>query len=63
MSSFMLENKIAPRLGIPSQRKSKIYAEVDKRASILEKLHRDQKVTGFYEILDVLGKAQREGLF
>jgi flagellar protein FlaI len=63
MSSHLLENKIAPRLGIPSNRKRRIYAELDRRASILQKVHKEQGVTGFYEVLDVLAKAQREGLF
>jgi len=63
MTSFILEHKIAPRLGIPSRKKQRIYAEVERRARILEKLHREEGVTGFYEILGVLGKAQREGLF
>ena len=63
MTSYLLENKIAPKLGISSRKKRQIYAEVERRATILEKLHKEQGVTGFYEILDVLSKAQREGLF
>jgi len=63
MTSFLLEHKIAPKLGIPAHKKRRIYAEVERRATILEKLHKEQGITGFYEILDVLGKAQREGLF
>lgn len=63
MASYILEHKISPRLGIPTNKKHKVYAEVDKRARILENLHKVQKITGFYEILSVLGKAQREGLF
>ncbi|AKG54241.1 Flagella-related protein FlaI [Dehalogenimonas sp. WBC-2] len=63
MSSYILEYKIAPRLGFSSTKKTKVYDELNKRANILEKLHRDQNITGFYEILSVLGKAQREGLF
>jgi flagellar protein FlaI len=63
MTSYILEHKIAPRLGIPSTKKRRIYAEIDRRAKILEKLHKEQGVTGFYEILDVLSKAQRQGLF
>jgi len=63
MSSHILENKIAPRLGMPSNKKRRIYAELDRRASILEKLHKEMGVTGFYDVLDVLGKAQREGYF
>ena len=63
MTSFILEHKIAPRIGIPGHKKQRIYAEVERRARILEKLHKEQGVTGFYEVLEVLGKAQREGLF
>jgi flagellar protein FlaI len=63
MTSYVLEQKIAPKLGIPTRKKQRIYAEMERRAKILEKLHREQGVTGFYEVLEVLSKAQREGLF
>jgi flagellar protein FlaI len=63
MSSHILETKIAPRLGIPSNRKRRIYNEMSRRSDILKKLHVDMHVTGFYDVLDVLGKAQREGRF
>jgi flagellar protein FlaI len=63
MSSAILEQKIAPRLGFPAGKKQKIYSELDRRTKILEKLHKEQKITGFYEVLEVLSKAQREGLF
>ena len=63
MTSMVLENKVAPRMGISTTKKQRIYAELDRRAKILEKLHKEQKVTGFYEILAVLGRAQRQGLF
>jgi len=63
MTSYILEHKIAPKIGIPGRKKQRIYAEVERRARILAKLHKEQRVTGFYEILEVLGKAQREGLF
>ena len=63
MTSYLLESKIAPRLGIPSNKKRRIYAEVARRARILAKLHKEQGITDFYDILEVLGKAQREGLF
>ena len=58
-----MEQKIAVRLGIPSHKKRRIYLELDRRAEILERLHKEQGVTGFYELLQVLAKAQREGLF
>ena len=63
MTSYMLENVIAPRLGIPSRKKQRIYAEVERRTKILRKLHEDEGISDFYEILDVLAKAQREGYF
>jgi flagellar protein FlaI len=63
MTSYILENKIAPKLGIPSHKKQRIYAEMDRRAKILMKLHKEMGVNGFYEVLDVLNKAQNEGLF
>ncbi|RLC91827.1 MAG: secretion system protein E [Chloroflexi bacterium] len=63
MNSYLLEQKIAVRLGIPSHKKRRIYLELQRRAEILERLHKEQGVTGFYELLQVLAKAQREGLF
>lgn len=63
MSSYVLENLVAPRVGIPSRKKQRIYSELDRRAKILKKLHLDQGVTDFYEVLKVLSKAQRQGLF
>ena len=63
MTSYLLESKIASRLGIPSNKKRRIYAELERRARILTRLHKEQGVTDFYDVLDVLGKAQREGLF
>ena len=63
MASFILESKIAPMLGIPGRKKQRIYAEIERRAKILARLHKEEGVTGFYEVLEVLGKAQQEGLF
>jgi len=63
MNSYLLEQKIALKRGIPKHKKRQIYGELERRAKILEKLHKEQKVVGFYELLQVLAKAQREGLF
>lgn len=63
MSSYVLETLVAPKIGIPSRKRQRIYAELDRRAKILKKLHLDQGVTDFYEVLRVLSKAQRQGLF
>jgi flagellar protein FlaI len=61
-NSYLLEYKIAPKLGIPLHKKRRIYAEIERRAKILERLN-SQGVKNFYELLGVLAKAQREGLF
>jgi archaeal flagellar protein FlaI len=63
MTSYILENKIAPKLGISSNKRQKVYDELEKRANVLAKLHKEKGVTGFYDVLEVLSKAQREGLF
>ena len=63
MSSYILENVIAPKMGIPSRNKQRIYAEVERRTKILQKLHTEEGISGFYETLEVLAKAQREGYF
>ncbi|HEY90212.1 MAG TPA: type II/IV secretion system ATPase subunit [Dehalococcoidia bacterium] len=63
MTSIVLENMVAPRMGIMATKKQRIYIELERRAKILEKLHKEQNITGFYEILNVLGRAQRQGLF
>ncbi len=60
-SSYLLEHKIATRLGIPPNKKKIIYKEVEKRAKILKKLH-DQGVTDFYELFKAISKIQKSGL-
>jgi len=61
-NSYLLEYKIAPKLGIPLHKKRRIYSELDRKAKILERLN-TQGVKNFYELLNVLAKAQRDGLF
>ncbi len=63
MTSYVLEFKIALMLGIPGNQKMRIYTELQRRANILEKLHKEKGVTDFYEVLDVLSRAQKDGLF
>jgi flagellar protein FlaI len=62
MNSYLLEQKIAPRRGIPYEKRLKIYNMIKQRAEILKKLT-EQKITGFYEIYAVLSKAYRDGYF
>jgi flagellar protein FlaI len=61
-NSYLLEYRIAPKLGIPSHKARQIYALLERRAKILEKLNK-QGVTNFYDLLNVLAKAQKENLF
>ncbi|MBE8539197.1 ATPase, T2SS/T4P/T4SS family [Geoglobus acetivorans] len=60
-SSYLLEQKIATRLGIPPNKKKVIYQEVEKRAKILKKLH-EEGVVDFYEFFRTLSKIQKSGL-
>jgi flagellar protein FlaI len=62
MNSYLLENKIAVKRGIPPNKRRVMYQEVERRAKVLEKLHRSG-VKDFYELYQVLAKAKRQGLF
>ena len=63
MTSFILEHKIAGMMGLPGNKKQRIYTDVERRAKILQRLHKQEGITGFYEVLEVLAKAQQEGVF
>ncbi|MCQ8893852.1 MAG: type II/IV secretion system ATPase subunit [Methanolinea sp.] len=60
-SSYLLENKIATMLGIPEHKKAAIYEEVEKRARILERLHK-AGYTGFYDLYHMMTKIKKQGL-
>jgi len=60
-SSFLLENKIATLLGIPEDRRAEIYDEVQKRARILERLHK-AGYTGFWDLYHMMTKIKKQGL-
>ena len=62
-NSYLLEQRIAFKRGIPPHRKWEIYALLEKRARVLEKLHKDAKVTNFYDLLGVISNAQKQGIF
>ena len=61
-NSYILEERIAPMLGIPVQKKWEVYSLVDKRSRVLKKLL-ERGITGYYELLKVIAKAQHEGIF
>jgi len=60
-SSYLLENKIATMLGIPENRRADIYDEVDKRAKILERLHK-AGYTQFWALFHMPTKIKKQGL-
>ncbi|MBM3155744.1 MAG: type II/IV secretion system ATPase subunit [Chloroflexi bacterium] len=62
-NSYLLEDKIAIKRGYPPDKKWQIYSLVERRARILEKLHKEKGVRDFYELLKVLAKAQQERIF
>jgi flagellar protein FlaI len=60
-SSYLLENKIATMLGIPDNKKAEIYLEVEKRAKILERLHKAGYVK-FWDLFHMMTKIKKQGL-
>ncbi len=60
-SSYLLENKIATMLGIPENRRADIYNEVEKRANILERLHK-AGYTQFWDLFHMTTKIKKQGL-
>ena len=62
MNSYLLEEVIALKRGIPPQRKRDIYGELTRRANILRRLN-DQGVTGFDDLFKIISKAYKEGVF
>lgn len=62
MNSYLLEEVIALKRGIPPQRKREIYTELTRRANILRRL-KEQGVTSFDDLFKVISKAYKEGVF
>jgi len=60
-ASFLLENKIATMLGFSDSRKPEIYDEVEKRARILERLHK-AGYTDYRDLFQMIVKVKKEGL-
>jgi flagellar protein FlaI len=60
-ASYLLENKIATLLGFPDHKKAEIYEEVDKRARILERLHK-AGYDDFQDLFQMITKVKKEGL-
>lgn len=63
MNSFLLEQVIAIKRGIPPHRRKEVYNEVKRRARIFEKLHKEKGVTDFEELFQILAEARKQKLF
>jgi len=61
-NSFLLEEKIAPARGIPYDKRRQIYTQIKQRAEVLRKMG-EQKISDFYELYTMLGRAYREDYF
>jgi len=61
-NSYLLENKIAPRRGLPEDKRRQIYKVLKQRSDVLKRIH-EQGKTNFYDIYAILSKAYREGYF
>ena len=62
-NSPLLEGKIAMKRGYPPEKRWQIYTVLEKRARILQRLHKDKGMSSFYEFAKVLERAQNEGIF
>lgn len=62
MNSYLLENVIAIKRGIPPHKRKAIYNEVKRRAAIFEKLHKEKGVTDFDELFQILTEARKQNL-
>jgi flagellar protein FlaI len=60
MNSYLLEEVIAFKMGLPPTRRREIYAELDRRAEYFRNL-KDRGVITFQDVYKVLSKAYREG--
>ncbi len=62
MNSYLLEQRIATKRGIPPNKRKEIYLELQKRAKIFERLHKEKGVRGFDEFFHILAEARRQKL-
>jgi len=62
MNSFLLEEHIATRRGLPPNKRKTIYTELRRRAKILERIHKQRGVSDFYRLFRILAEAHKQGL-
>lgn len=62
MNSFVLEQKVAAKRGLPESKRRSIYSDLRKRAVILEKIHKKGGATSFDKLFEVIAEAYKQGL-
>jgi hypothetical protein len=62
MNSYVLEEKIAMKKGIPPHKRKVIYTDLKRRAKIFERLHQERKVEKFDDVFNILAEAHRQNL-
>lgn len=62
MNSFVLEQKVAAKRGLPESKRRSIYSDLRKRAVILEKIHKRGGATSFDKLFEVISEAYKQGL-
>ena len=62
MNSFVLEQKVAAKRGLPESKRRSIYSDLRTRAVILEKIHKKGGATGFDKLFEVISEAYKQGL-
>ena len=60
MNSTMLEDVVAPKMGLPRQEYRKMYDMLKERANAFRKIH-EQGTTNFYDLYKFLAQAHRQG--
>ncbi len=62
MNSFLLEERIAMKRGIPPHKRKMIYTELKRRAKVFERLHKSKGIRGFDDFFQILAEAHRQKL-
>ena len=62
MNSFVLEEKIAKKRGLPEAQRRHIYTELRRRARILERVHVQAGVDSFYKLFQIISEGRKRGV-
>lgn len=54
-NSYLLESRVAPKMGIPPHRIFEVYDELERRTEIIQQL-REEEVTNFYDVYSYLSR-------